>query len=61
MDKGIRSFGGTVGSRMVSEEMVQASDEALLQLCNELSDTTEWENPKRKLFDDPSRAGGAIW
>jgi hypothetical protein len=59
-DKGIRSFGGTVGPRMMSAEMVQASDEALLRLCDELVDTTEWDNPKHRWFDDPSRAGGAI-
>jgi hypothetical protein len=49
-----------VGSRMTVDEMMLASDEQLLNLCNELSDETAWSNPREPLCNDISRAGGVI-
>lgn len=49
-----------VGPRMTKEEMSHASDQHLLNLFDELSDATQWENPRRKWFEDSSRAGGVI-
>lgn len=50
-----------VGPRMTVDEMMLASDEELLNLCNQLSDEIAWSNPRRRtLSNDLSRAGGAI-
>lgn len=46
--------GGWVGPRISSEKMSRASDQALLQLFNELPDETGWNHPKKRM------TGGAI-
>jgi nucleoside phosphorylase len=51
---------GVVGPRMTKDEMSRASDQHLINLFNKLSDETKWENPHRRLSNDPSRRGGSI-
>ncbi len=59
-DQSIHSIGGWVGPRVTAIEMGRASDAELLRLFDELPDTTEWEDPRRRWSEDSSRAGGAV-
>lgn len=49
----------SVGARMTEDEMSRASDQALLNLVDELPDATMWDHPREIWNQDRSRAGGA--
>src|SRR5262249_27223508 len=53
-------YGALVGPRLTTAEMARATDDDLLQLFDELPDSSEWDNQKLKWSRDLSRAGGAI-
>jgi len=52
--------GGCIGPRLKADEMAKASDAELLNLFNQLPDDTQWDNPKRRLWENFSRSGGSI-
>lgn len=52
--------GGHIGPRLRADEMDKASDHELINLFNELSDETKWDNPKRQSREDFSRGGGSV-
>lgn len=53
-----RSHGGTVGSRMSAEQMEKASDSEVVNLFEELVDSTGWDHPRFRKFE--ALVGGAI-
>lgn len=53
-----RSHVGTVGSRMSAEQMEKASDSEVLNLFEELIDSTGWDHPRLRKFE--AFVGGAI-
>lgn len=50
--------GGIVGSRMSSDEMLKAKDSDILNLFEELTDSTGWDHPRYQTFE--RSVGGAI-
>lgn len=59
-DSSYPTVASVIGPRMTKDEMSHASDEHLLNLFNELSDQTEWDNPRRDFSSGLARSGGTV-